>query len=143
MTSTLTSPSPVLGVPQRPLTRSTSHAILGGVCAGLAVRLGVREQTVRVAVSISCLIFGAGLLIYVAMWLFVARWGEEPIIAQRLTGSRRESHIILFSLLVALVALLSLGSFARHGTGAVSWPLLLSGVVSVAIWFGSSRDEKG
>jgi signal transduction histidine kinase len=143
MTSTLTSPSPVLGVPQRPLTRSTSHAILGGVCAGLAVRLGVREQTVRVAVSISCLIFGAGLLIYVAMWLFVARWGEEPSIAQRLTGSRRESHIILFSLLVALVALLSLGSFARHGTGAVSWPLLLSAVVLVAIWFGSSRDEKG
>jgi signal transduction histidine kinase len=124
------------------MTRSTNGALLGGVCAGLAVRLGVREQLVRIIVSLSVLFFGVGLVIYMAAWLFVPRWGEDRSVAQRLVGARRESHIILLTLLVALVALLALGNFARRGTGAVSWPLLLGIVAVVAVWFGSSRDEK-
>lgn len=142
MTSPLTSPSPRLGVPQRPLTRSTGGALLGGACAGLAVRLGARERPVRVLVVFTCVIYGAGFLLYAAAWLFLARWGEDASIAQRLTHSRRESNLVLLGLLVALVALLSLGEFARHGTGTLFWPLLLSSVALVAIWVGSSRDEK-
>jgi phage shock protein PspC (stress-responsive transcriptional regulator) len=115
---------------------------VGGVCAGLAVRLGVRERTIRVLVVITCLFYGTGFLLYAAAWLFVARWGEDASIAQRLTHSRRESNLVLFGLLVALVVLLALGTFARHGTGAVIWPLLLSAVALAAIWAGSSRDEK-
>ncbi len=143
MTSPLTSPTPTIGVPQRPMTRSTSHALVGGVCAGLAVRFGVRERTVRVMFSLSCLFFGAGLLAYLLAWLFVPRWGETDNIAQRLTHSRRESHITLFSLLIALVALVALGNYARHGTGVLTWSLFLSAVAIIAVWFGSSRDEKG
>lgn len=142
MTSTPTSPSPILGKPQRPFTRSTSGAILGGVCAGLATRLGVRELTVRIVVSLASLFFGTGLLVYAAAWLFIPRWGEDRSIAQRLTRSRRDSNIVLVGLLLALLVLWSLGNFARHGTGAVSWPLLLSAVAVVAVWFGSSREEK-
>ena len=142
MTSPLISPLPILGVPQRPMTRSTNGAVLGGVCAGLAVRLGVREQLVRIIFSLSVLFFGAGFLVYMAAWLFVPRWGEDRGVARRLVGARRESHIILLTFLLALFALLALGGFARHGTGAVAWPLLLGVVGVVAIWFGSSRDEK-
>jgi phage shock protein PspC (stress-responsive transcriptional regulator) len=76
MTSPRTSPSPRLGIALRPMARSTSHALVGGVCAGLAVRLGIRERSVRVAFSLSCLAFGAGLLIYLTAWLFVPRWSE-------------------------------------------------------------------
>ena len=133
MTSAPTSPLPLLGVAQRPMARSTTHAILGGVCAGLAVRLGLREQTIRILFCLSCLVFGAGLLLYVSTWLFVARWGEDRSIAQRLTRSRREFHIILFSLLAALVALLALGRFAHRASGAVSWPLILSVVALAAV----------
>ncbi len=142
MTSTLTSPSPVIGVPQRPMTRSTAGALLGGVCAGLAVRLGVRERTVRLFFVVTCLFYGLGILFYAVAWLFVARWGEDVSIARRLIHSRRESNLVLWGLLVALLVLLSLGAFARHGAGAVFWPVLLSGVGLIAIWMGSSRDEK-
>jgi signal transduction histidine kinase len=142
MTSPLASPLPILGVPQRPVTRSTSRSVLGGVCAGFAVRLGLREQTVRVLVSVSCLFFGVGFLLYALAWLFIPRWGEDRSIAQRLIGERRKSNIILVVLVFALMALFALGDFARHGTGALSWPLFMSAVAVVAIWFGSSRDEK-
>jgi signal transduction histidine kinase len=142
MTSPLTSPSPTLGVPKRPMARSTNHALVGGVCAGLAVRLGIRERTVRIAFSLVTLLYGAGLLIYVVLWLFVRRWGEDSTIAQQLTHSRRQSHIILISLLAALLALFALGNFARHGTGTLSWSLFLGAVALAAVWFGSSRDER-
>ena len=142
MASPLNSPLPILGVPQRPFVRSTNGAVLGGVCAGLAVRLGVREIAVRIVVSLSVVFFGVGLLVYMAAWLAVPRWGEDSSVVQRLVGSRRESHIIILALLSALVALLALGGFARHGTGAVSWPLLLGVVALIAVWFGASRDEK-
>ncbi len=142
MTSTLNSPSPLIGVPQRPMTRSTAGALLGGVCAGLAVRLGVRERTVRVFFVVTCLLYGLGTLLYAAAWMFVTRWGEDVSIARRLTRSRRESNLVLVGLLVSLLMLLSLGAFARHGAGVVVWPVLLSAVALIAIWAGSSRDEK-
>ncbi len=142
MTSPLHSPLPILGVPQRPFVRSTNAAVLGGVCAGIAVRLGVREILVRIIACLSVLFFGVGVLVYMAIWLLVPRWGEESSVAQRLVGSRRESHIIIFALLSALIALLALGGFARSGTGTISWPLLLGAVAVIAVWFGSSRQEK-
>ncbi len=142
MTSTLSSPSPLMGVPQRPMMRSTTGALLGGVCAGVAVRLGLRERTVRLLFVVTCLFYGLGILFYAAAWLFVARWGEDVSIARRLTHSRRESNMVLLGLLVTLLMLLSLGTFARHGAGIVVWPVLLSTVALIAIWMGSSRDEK-
>ena len=143
MTSSLNSPLPILGVPQRPLRRSTSSPLLGGVCAGLAARLGVRELTVRVVASLAALFFGVGLLVYMLTWLLVPRWGEDRSIAQRLVGARRETHLILLSLLPVLLVLLALGRFARRGGGVAFWPVLLAGVATVAIWFGTSREEKG
>ncbi len=142
MTSSLPSPLPRLGVAQRPFTRSTSQALVGGVCAGLAVRFGVRERSVRVLVVVATLLFGVGALLYMTAWLFVARWGEEQSIAQHLTHSRREANLALGGLVAALAILLSLGTFARHGTGASLWPLGLSAVALVAIWFGASVDER-
>jgi signal transduction histidine kinase len=123
------------------MARSTSHALVGGVCAGLAVRLGIRERSVRVAFSLSCLAFGAGLLIYLTAWLFVPRWSEEVTIARRLITSRRESHITLVSLLVALIVLALLGR-GHHGMTVLLWTSFLNVVASIAIWYGSSRDEK-
>ncbi len=124
------------------MLRSTAGALLGGVCAGLAVRLGLRERTVRLLFVVTCLFYGLGILFYAAAWLFVGRWGEDMSIARRLTNSRRESNLVLLGLLVTLLMLLSLGTFARHGPGIVVWPVLLSTVALIAIWGGSSRDEK-
>jgi len=96
-------------VPQRPMTRSTNGAVLGGVCAGLACALGARAIGTNHLQSVG-LFFGAGFLVYMAAWLFVPRWGEDRGVARRLVGARRESHIILLTFLLALFALLALGA---------------------------------
>jgi len=45
--------------PLRPFRRSVDDSILGGVCAGLAARLGVGTTAVRVAAVVSIFVFGA------------------------------------------------------------------------------------
>ncbi len=142
MTTPLLSPSPRLGVAQRPLTRSTTSALLGGVCAGLAVRLGVRERSVRLLAVVASLFYGVGILLYVTAWVFVPRWGEEQSIAQRLTRSRTHANHVVGGFLAALILLLFLGDFARHGTGTLLWPTLLGGAALVAVGTGASREEK-
>ncbi len=56
-----------------PLRRSRRHRILGGVCGGLADRLGWNPTLVRigyVAVSVCSAAF-PGILVYVVLWILV------------------------------------------------------------------------
>mgnify|MGYP005853976969 CR=1 FL=1 len=54
------------------LTRSLTDRTLGGVCGGLGAYVGVNPWWVRAAfVLLSVLTAGAGLLLYVALWLIV------------------------------------------------------------------------
>src|SRR5665647_3612745 len=100
-----TASKPILGVPQLPLRRSSSGSVLGGVCSGLAVRLGVRDRTIRIMFCGSALFFGFGLLLYVAVWLLLARSGEEASIDSRLVAKRRQARSLLLSLVVILAVL--------------------------------------
>ena len=59
----------------RPLVRSRRHAILGGVCGGLAQWLGWDPTLVRVLyvlVSILSVAF-PGMLVYVILWLVMPK----------------------------------------------------------------------
>src|SRR5665213_2755926 len=100
-----TANKPILGVPQLPLRRSSAGSVLGGVCSGLAVRLGVRDRTIRIMFSASALFFGFGLLLYVAVWLFLTRSSEDASIASRLASKRRRTRSLLLSLVVILAVL--------------------------------------
>jgi len=133
---------PTLGVPQRPLRRSNVDYILGGVCGGLAIRLGVRERTIRVLFSLSALLVGLGVLAYVAAWLLMVRSGEDESIGQRLTKNRRESQTLLLTGVLIVAGLLTLNAFRFHGTTGFEWTLLFSVVGLVAIWRGVSSDER-
>ncbi len=138
-----TATHPTLGVAQPPLRRSTTSAILGGVCAGLAVRLGLREQTTRLAFAVGTLLGGLGLVIYVLCWLLVTRSGEEQSIGARVNARAHLSWAIpVFNVTVVVVVVSALIS----NTG---WPLtsfVSSGVVSVIagviVWFGASGPER-
>lgn len=44
---------------------------MGGVCAGLALHLGLPVQRVRVAFVVAAMAFGAGLVLYGWLWVFV------------------------------------------------------------------------
>ncbi len=132
---------PTLGVPQKPLRRSSKEAVLGGVAEGYAVRLGLKERTVRILFSLSALVAGLGVLAYITLWLFLPRSGEDQSIAQRLASKRREKQFLLLVPVVALVLLFGLDLSLRIG-GVFTWTVVLSLLGAFGVWRGSSPDER-
>jgi len=59
----------------RKLYRSKDNRRLAGVCGGLGTYLGADPTVVRVLFIVLAVLGGAGLIIYLAMWLIVP---QEP-----------------------------------------------------------------
>lgn len=53
------------------LVRPLNGRIIGGVCAGLANRFGLRPWTVRLIFLLSCLLPGPQFIAYLAMWIII------------------------------------------------------------------------
>ena len=53
------------------LMRPLNGRIIGGVCAGLANRFGLRPWTVRLIFLLSCLLPGPQFIAYLAMWIII------------------------------------------------------------------------
>ena len=132
---------PLAGVPQHPLRRNVPEAILGGVCAGIACRLGIQSRTVRVLAALTCLFFGAGLVGYIVIWLFLRRDGEDHSIAHRLIGERRTSLIVVWGVVMALLFLIALSTLNLHAPNLFAWSVIASFVGSIVVWRKASTDE--
>jgi signal transduction histidine kinase len=137
-----TPPHAVVGVPHRPYRRGVENAILGGVCGELAIRLGVKERSVRVVFSIMALVGGLGILLYMVLWLTRARSGEEEAIGHRLLGRRRELHRVLIGLIAIFACAFILISLFAPNFGVFTWPLMLSLIAAIGVWRGASSDER-
>ena len=59
----------------RKLYRSKNDRKLGGVCGGLGEYLGADPNVIRVLFVVLAVLGGAGLIIYLAMWIIVP---QEP-----------------------------------------------------------------
>ncbi len=61
----------MLPSPSNPLTRSQEHAMIAGVCAGLARWLGWDITLVRVLYVVGAVLSAAfpGLLVYIILWI--------------------------------------------------------------------------
>jgi len=57
------------------LYRSRSDRMIGGVCGGLAQYLDTDPTIIRLALALSILLGGAGILAYLIMWIIIP---EEP-----------------------------------------------------------------
>lgn len=55
------------------LSRSTSNAMIAGVCSGIARRFGMSANTVRLIFLLSCLIPGPQFIIYLALWVLLPK----------------------------------------------------------------------
>lgn len=59
------------------LTRSSSERILGGVCAGLARYFDTDPLLIRLVFVMITLAHGAGILLYVLLWVLMPEEGVE------------------------------------------------------------------
>jgi signal transduction histidine kinase len=122
--------------------RSADAAVLGGVCAGIARRLGVSTRTVRILAILSIVPAGVGVLAYAACWTVVPRAGEDGSIASRVLVDRRQLQIVLAVSTVALAVLVTLTALGVQAPGLFAWPLLLSTVGALCVWRGASDEER-
>jgi phage shock protein PspC (stress-responsive transcriptional regulator) len=53
------------------LERPRGDRIIGGVCAALARRFGMKAWQVRLLFVLSCLLPGPQILLYVALWIIL------------------------------------------------------------------------
>jgi len=128
--------------PERPLRRSADDAVLGGVCGGLARRLGVSVKLLRALAVLSVVPAGLGLLFYMGCWTLVPRAGEGRSVASRVVEDRRQLQIVLAVGTVALAVLIVFSAIGLQGPGVFAWPLLLSSVGALCVWRGASDAER-
>jgi phage shock protein PspC (stress-responsive transcriptional regulator) len=53
------------------LYRPRTGRMLGGVCAGLALRFGTSATTMRLIFLLSCLLPGPQIVVYVLLWVLL------------------------------------------------------------------------
>ncbi|HEV7625429.1 MAG TPA: PspC domain-containing protein [Streptomyces sp.] len=59
------------------LARPRDSRMIGGVCAGLARRFGMKPNTMRLIFVISCLLPGPQFLIYLVLWIMLPNEEER------------------------------------------------------------------
>jgi signal transduction histidine kinase len=108
--------------------RYPERGMLGGVCAGLSVYLGLDVRLVRVVTAMTFAAGGVGLGIYALFWaLTPIAPGSEG--ARRPRGAWIKAVLIVFGVAVVLVAL------HRSGlTGEVLWPLVVGACGMALVW---------
>lgn len=59
------------------LARPRENRMIGGVCAGLARRFGMKPGTMRLLFVVSCLLPGPQFLLYLALWILLPNGNER------------------------------------------------------------------
>jgi signal transduction histidine kinase len=126
--------------PQR-LRRDSDRALIGGVCSGIANRLGIDPLIVRLAFVAAAVAGGWGIVLYLLGWAFIpAEAGEGRTPVRRLTVGRKGWQVAIgIGFLVLSVMLL-----AREGglwfSDAFVWPVVLAAGGAALIWRQSQSN---
>jgi phage shock protein PspC (stress-responsive transcriptional regulator) len=127
------------------LRRSRSHRMLAGVAGGIAERFDVDVSLVRVAFVVLACAWGAGALIYLAMWALVPAAPRGAGDADQLDTNAEPTPSWLAFLLLAgvlcfgLLVVTSWWGGPRWGGGlGLLWVVLLFGLLVIAL-----RDRSG
>ncbi|CAN5326361.1 PspC domain-containing protein [soil metagenome] len=96
--------------PRPPLRRSPTNRMLGGVCGGLSEHTGIDVILFRVGFVVLTIAGGAGLLIYLALWLLLPDGHGEPGPLQRWSaagsGNGTRNTVLLVAAFMAVAVLL-------------------------------------
>jgi phage shock protein PspC (stress-responsive transcriptional regulator) len=115
--------------------RRTDDGWIGGVCAGLAHRLGLDPIVVRAGAVVLGIVLGLGLALYLLAWLLVPDTREQTHLERGLRGGEAGSIVLLVATAVVLVGSLpwwGFMTFDAPGSGLVS--LLVVAGLAWALW---------
>jgi signal transduction histidine kinase len=125
-----------------PLRRRLDDRLAGGVASGIAGRIGLDTNVVRVAIVLSFLLSGAGIAVYVLLWLFVPLEGQSSAVASRAATDRRGIALGL-ALVPALVVVLVIASTLGAGwLSSLAWPIFIAAVGMVLVWRNVGDEER-
>jgi signal transduction histidine kinase len=102
--------------------RSRQDRVLAGVCGGLAARLGVDATLVRLVFALLALAGGAGILLYLALWVYTKRRRAWPA-----------------AVLLAVAAAMLLFALGLSAVSVLGVTLIVVGLVTVLMRGGSLR----
>ena len=126
----------------RGLRRDADRAIVGGVLAGLARRVGVRALGVRIAfVVIAVVTGGIALLFYALAWAALPADGDPGAVrGARLGRVPRGWHLSAGAGLLTLTGLLLFRELGIWWSDQLVWPLVLA-AAGVALLWGQTRNR--
>jgi signal transduction histidine kinase/phage shock protein PspC (stress-responsive transcriptional regulator) len=115
------------------LKRDGARGVLGGVCAGIARRLGIDPLPVRVVALVLSLAGGIGVPLYLLGWAAMPADGAAPG-----TGRSRRSaiEVALGVGLLAIALLLTMRGLGLWISDAITWPLALVAGGVALVWRG-------
>ncbi|HVD55469.1 MAG TPA: PspC domain-containing protein, partial [Thermoleophilaceae bacterium] len=120
-----------------PLRRDRSERWLGGVCAGIARRLGVDPVLVRLAFVVATAAGGIGIALYALGWLVIPAGAGTAGARRRLPTGRGAVEVALGTGLLLLSVLLTFRGLGLWFSDAIVWPLVLIASGAALIWRGS------
>jgi phage shock protein PspC (stress-responsive transcriptional regulator) len=122
------------------LRRSLSEGILGGVCSGIARRLGVDAIWIRIAFVAATVAGGFGIPVYALGWALLPDDGTAPR-RRRLLTRRSTVEVSLGAGFLVLAGLLTVrASGVAWFSDAVTWPVVLIAAGGVLIWRTSQSE---
>lgn len=115
-----------------PLRRPKSGRVIFGVCQGIADHLDVPVKTVRMVVALSVLVFGAGIVLYLWLFITVPASSERPASVKLAPVPRKELGRRQKLLLYAGIAVAAAGLVLLGGALNIAWGTVLGIVCIVA-----------
>jgi signal transduction histidine kinase len=110
------------------LRRPLDRALLGGVCAGLADRMGIEPLVVRVVMVMASTVGGLGVAVYAVAWALIPVSPESA--NGRRPGAWRQAPLIV----LAVAALFAGVHLAGSHVGEGLWPLVLGACGLALLW---------
>lgn len=115
---------------------------VGGVCAGIADRLGVDPLLVRAAFIVLGLLFGLGVVLYALAWVLLPDRAGATHLETAIRGGDGQSWVLVSA--AGLVAIVGLSSGFGWGTsvlGAIWWTGLLA-LLALLLWNISTSGRR-
>ena len=120
------------------LRRDPADGWLGGVCSGIALRLGIDRALIRLAFVAAAAAGGIGVALYALGWLVIP---VGPGTARRrLPTGRGAVEVALGTGLLLLSVLLAFRGLGIWFSDAIVWPLVLIASGGALIWRGSTSS---